>query len=125
MRWYIEAFKKYAVFNGRARRKEFWMFALVEIVAIAALRIVETTAGTSIPYVVYGVATFMPAVAVAVRRLHGVGKSGWSLLLGFIPVVGGIIVLVFLCTEGERGQNQHGLDPKLTERFPYAPLPQG
>ncbi|WP_328914028.1 MULTISPECIES: DUF805 domain-containing protein [unclassified Streptomyces] len=124
MQWYIDVLKKYAVFSGRARRKEYWMFFLFNIIAVVVLAIVGAVADTMIPYFIYVVAVIVPSLAVTMRRLHDTGKSGWFILLGFIPLVGGIIVLVFVCTEGDRGQNKYGPDPKLGDVPPYAPLPQ-
>ncbi|WP_328914027.1 MULTISPECIES: DUF805 domain-containing protein [unclassified Streptomyces] len=124
MRWYIEAFKKYAVFNGRACRKEYWMFSLFDLIAIVALVIVGLVIHTLIPCYVYTIATTVPTFAVTVRRLHDTSRSAWFALLGFIPMIGGIIILILACIKGDRGQNKYGPDPKQGDNSLYAPLPQ-
>ena len=93
MNWYIEVIKKYAVFSGRARRKEYWMFALFNfiflIVAMILDNILGTTAGElpyGVFYFLYALVVLIPGLAVAVRRLHDVGKSGWMILIALIPM---------------------------------------
>lgn len=120
MNWYIKVIKQYADFNGRARRTEYWMFILFNaIFAIAAMLIdnmLGLTISTEIPYgplyIIYGLAMFIPGLAVAVRRLHDTGKSGWMILIALIPFIGGIILLVFMVTSGTVGSNEYGPDPK-------------
>lgn len=120
MDWMLMAWKKYADFSGRARRKEYWMFALgVFIVAVVA-GIIEGVLGMSgMVGGVYGplttlilLAALIPGLACQVRRFHDQDKSGWFVLLGLIPFLGGLIVLVFMCLEGTSGTNQYGPDPK-------------
>jgi uncharacterized membrane protein YhaH (DUF805 family) len=124
-------FMRYADFNGRSRRKEFWMFALLQIilmiVAIAMVIALEMTAGPRVwiftPVVLWLLATFLPGLGVQVRRFHDQNRSGWMMLLALIPYVGGLIVLVFMCLDGTPGDNRFGRDPKkrggerLTEIF--------
>lgn len=120
MNWYLKVLKQYADFNGRARRQEYWMFALFNFIAIVALLIVGSAIGGAldapeiamIPYVIYVLGVLIPGLAVAVRRLHDQNKSGWYYCVAFIPLVGGIWLLVLLCTEGDVGPNQYGADPK-------------
>ena len=120
MEWYLMVWKKFAVFSGRSRRKEYWMFflfnTLIEFaLCILALLLMKSGIG-SILYGVcalYMVDCIIPAVAVSVRRLHDTGKSGWLFLLVLIPIVGPIILLVFFVLEGNSGVNQYGPDPKL------------
>jgi len=119
MRWYLEALKKYAVFSGRARRKEYWMFILFNTLVSCALVVLDLLTGTAVKSVglgalsgLYTLAIFIPGFAVAVRRLHDIGRSGWWLLINLIPLIGGIIFLVFSVTEGQRGDNRYGPDPK-------------
>ncbi len=118
--------KRYADFKGRSRRKEYWMFALfIALVYLALLIIGFALAGggddglmggvMGILFLVFILGIFVPAIAVQVRRFHDQGKSGWMVLLGFIPLVGGIIVLVFMCLEGDKGPNEYGPDPKGNE----------
>jgi uncharacterized membrane protein YhaH (DUF805 family) len=120
MEWMLMPLKRYADFSGRSRRKEYWMFVLGIIIAAVLLGIIEGVVGMSgMVGGVYGPLTtllllgiIVPSIAVQVRRFHDQDKSGWFVLLGFIPFVGGLIVLVFMCLEGTRGPNQYGPDPK-------------
>ncbi|MFJ5532914.1 DUF805 domain-containing protein [Streptomyces sp. NPDC093261] len=114
MNWYVDVLKKYAVFNGRARRQEYWMFVLFNVIISVVLAIVDFALNTSILGLLYTLAVLLPALGVAVRRLHDTGKSGWWLLIGLIPLVGGIILIVFFATEGTPEPNQYGTNPKLT-----------
>ncbi|GAB4342018.1 MAG: DUF805 domain-containing protein [Candidatus Abyssubacteria bacterium] len=93
MKWYLQVLKKYAVFSGRAQRMEYWMFFLFNLI-IAML------------------AVLLPGVAVTVRRLHDTGRSGWWLLIGFVPLIGGIVLLVFMVFDSQPGQNEYGPNPK-------------
>ncbi len=116
--WYLAALKKYAVFSGRAQRKEYWFFALFNIIIVFALGLLEGALGIapesdeSVLAMVYVLAILLPIYAVSVRRLHDTGRSGWWFLIGFIPLVGIIILLVFMIEDGELGQNAYGLNPK-------------
>ncbi|MFT5123229.1 MAG: uncharacterized membrane protein YhaH (DUF805 family) [Kiritimatiellia bacterium] len=111
MSWYIAVLKKYAVFSGRARRKEYWMFVLFNMIIAFVLGLVESLvgiapeSGSSILVCVYQLAIFLPTLAVGVRRMHDTDHSGWWLLL---PIVN----LVFACTEGTKAENRFGSDPK-------------
>ncbi|MER5203632.1 DUF805 domain-containing protein [Streptomyces sp. NPDC002825] len=118
MNWYLDVLKKYAVFSGRARRKEFWMFYLFNIIAVFILAIVDNVIGIYPALTgIYFLAVLLPYLGVTVRRLHDTGRSGWFILIGFIPLVGGIILLVFLATDGEQQQNAHGPNPKLAPAY--------
>jgi uncharacterized membrane protein YhaH (DUF805 family) len=121
--------RRYADFTGRSRRKEYWMFTLfvliVEIVLIAWIMAAASgaeggmTTMVTIPFVIlsiFGLAIIIPLLAVTVRRLHDQDKSGWYYFIGFVPIVGPIVLLVFLCTDGTRGPNRYGEDPKVGER---------
>lgn len=117
MSWFLAALKKYAVFEGRARRAEYWYFVLfVALIGIAAMivdRIFGTPLGDNGPVsIVCSLGLFLPGLAVAVRRLHDTNRSGWWLLLVLIPVVGAIVLIVFYATAGDRGDNRFGPDPK-------------
>ncbi|TPV22423.1 DUF805 domain-containing protein [Pantoea anthophila] len=104
--WYLGVLKKYAVFTGRARRKEYWMFTLFNILIAFLLGIVETVIGVGdILSNLYSLAVLIPGIAVGVRRLHDTDRSGWWLLL---PIVN----IVFLALEGQSGTNRFGSDPK-------------
>jgi uncharacterized membrane protein YhaH (DUF805 family) len=118
MEWFMKVVKEhYADFSGRARRKEFWMFNLFVIVGVIALEIIAVILGfissilTTIILIIIGIgilALIIPGLAVGVRRMHDAGKSGWFIL---IPVYN----LILAITEGERGDNQYGPDPKAGE----------
>lgn len=117
MNWYIEAFKKYAVFDGRARRKEYWMFILfnciiVSVLAVAVGEIYESTGSLFALSVLYSFAVLIPSLAVSVRRLHDTGRSGWWLLIYFVPFMGFIVLLIFAVLDSQAGENQYGPNPK-------------
>ena len=113
MNWYLEVLKKYAVFTGRARRTEYWMFALINFIIALAIGIVEgILGGPGVIGLLYGLAVLIPAIAVSVRRLHDTGRSGLWLLISFVPLVGFIVLLVFMVQDSDAGQNQYGMNPK-------------
>lgn len=119
MNWYLAVLKNYVGFSGRARRKEYWMFVLFNLIFAIAAVLIDNVLGLAIKdvgygpfYILYALATLIPSLAVGVRRLHDTGKSGWYFLLGLIPCVGGIILLVFFVTPGDSGSNLYGDDPK-------------
>jgi len=113
MNWYLAVLKNYAGFSGRARRKEYWMFVLFNtifsIVALILDYILETV---FIIYILYILAILIPALAVLVRRLHDIGKSGWWYFICLVPIIGGIWLLVLLVTDSTPGENQYGPNPK-------------
>ncbi|MGW6564694.1 DUF805 domain-containing protein [Streptomyces sp. NPDC054975] len=118
MNWYLDVLKKYAVFTGRARRQEYWMFALFNLIAAIVIAVVDMAIGTyPLLYVVYVLAVFLPGLGVTVRRLHDTGRSGWWFLISLIPLVGFIILIVFLATEGDQQANAHGPNPKLAPAY--------
>ncbi len=113
--WKKVVLENYANFSGRARRAEFWWtllinWAIMVVLAIIGLAVLGD-AGVAL-YLLYALATFIPSLAVGIRRLHDTGKSGWYLLISLIPFVGSIILLVFFASDGERGPNQYGPSPK-------------
>ncbi|MCC5885858.1 MAG: DUF805 domain-containing protein [Gammaproteobacteria bacterium] len=112
MNWYLDVLKKYAVFEGRARRMEFWMFALFHIIAIVLLGIVDALIGTPILAPLYSLAVLIPSIAVTVRRLHDIDYVGWWFFIAFVPVVGGLILLIFMVLPGTAGNNRFGSNPK-------------
>ena len=105
----------YADFNGRARRKEYWMFVLfnmiVSIVLVMVMGLISEKAASAIN-IIYSLALLLPGLSLGVRRLHDTGKSGWFMLIGLIPLVGAIILLVFFCTDSQPGSNEYGPNPK-------------
>jgi uncharacterized membrane protein YhaH (DUF805 family) len=114
MKWYLRVVKdNYANFNGRARRKEYWMFALFNVLFVFVAAIIDYFLGTfPMIYCIYLLAIVIPSIAVLVRRLHDIGKSGWWFFIGLIPLVGAIWLLVLLCTDGNPGENSYGPSPK-------------
>lgn len=113
MTWYLEVLKKYAVFNGRARRKEYWFFALFNIIINIILSGIDSVVtGAGVLPGLYSLAVLIPSIAVAVRRLHDTNRSGWWILIGLIPVIGWIVLLVFMVQEGKSEENQYGSNPK-------------
>ena len=119
MSWYVDALKKYAVFNGRSRRREYWVFSLcnlmvfVVFVVIQGLRLgMAAELAMAVSETRFFLAVLIPALAVAVRRLHDTGRSGWWLLIGFVPIVGLVVLIVFLVLDSQTGENQYGPNPK-------------
>ena len=117
MNWYIEVLKKYAVFDGRARRMEYWMFVLFNVIISIVLGVIDNVLGTvtetgqGLLGIVYSLAVLLPGIAVTIRRLHDTGRSGWHILLGFIPCIGAIILLVFMVQDSDAGDNEYGPNP--------------
>jgi len=121
MEWMILPLKRYAEFSGRSCRKEFWMFTLLNIIIVlpVAMGVSASKADptSSLAFVFRGlivlwvIGTFVPGLAVQVRRFHDQDKSGLFVLLGFIPYIGGLILLAFMLLEGTPGLNQYGPDP--------------
>ena len=118
MNWYLEVLKKYIDFDGRARRKEYWFFILFTIIVTVFLIVIDVMTGTfdeasglGLLSGIYTLATFLPALGVAVRRLHDTGKSGWWAVLSFIPLAG-LIPLVFFCQDSH-DDNEYGENPKF------------
>jgi uncharacterized membrane protein YhaH (DUF805 family) len=119
MSWYLEVLKKYAVFDGRARRMEYWMFILFNIIITVVLALIDYLTGTFSPRAgvgllggLYALAVLIPSLAVTVRRLHDIGRTGWWILIGLIPVIGGIVLLIFMVLDSESGPNEYGPNPK-------------
>ena len=110
MNFYLDAWKKYATFGGRSRRKEFWFFVLINGV-IGGLLGQIPSAGTIISYV-FSLAILVPGIAVSIRRMHDIGKSGWWLCINFVPFIGSIWFIVLAAKDSEAGSNQWGACPK-------------
>ena len=122
MNWYLKCWKQYADFSGRARRKEYWIFSLINYIIIFFLYIrqivmIESTLWLIFPIIffLYAVAVFLPGLAVNIRRLHDIGKSGWWYLIYLIPIIGAIWLTVLMCLDSEPGENQWGENPKEIE----------
>lgn len=112
LRWYLYALKRYDVFSGRARRKEYWSFALVNcLIAFALAMATRIAPSFGVAYILYGLVMIIPSLAVSIRRLHDTNRSGWWLLLAFVPLIGSLILLVVFVQRGNHGQNRYGADP--------------
>ncbi|TRX29934.1 DUF805 domain-containing protein [Flavobacterium franklandianum] len=118
--WYKKVvFENYANFKGRARRSEYWYFTLANFIVCIIAMIIDKVAGLNFEPLPYGwlylansLLVIVPGLAVTVRRLHDLGKSGWFFLIILIPLIGSIWLLVLFCTEGDQGTNSYGPDPK-------------
>lgn len=113
MNWYLTALKKYAVFGGRARRKEYWLFLLFNVIIAMVIVFIEGITGISLLSILYLLAVFLPGLAVGVRRLHDTNRSGWWLFLSLLPLLGAIILTVFLCQDSQDEENEYGPNPKM------------
>lgn len=121
MDWYLEVFRKYAVFEGRARRKEFWYFILFNIIVMIILTIMDKGLGTftvtshnnfiGLLTSIYTLFAFIPSISVTVRRLHDTDRSGWWFFIIFIPIIGSIVLFIFEVLRGTIGPNKYGVDP--------------
>ncbi|MGA2640368.1 MAG: DUF805 domain-containing protein [Spirochaetia bacterium] len=118
MNWYVAVLKKYVVFRGRASRKEYWMFVLFTVIFGIVAAVLDNVLGIAIAglsygpiYIIYALATLLPSLAVTVRRLHDIEKSGGYIFVALIPIVGSIWLLVLVCTKGSVGTNAFGEDP--------------
>lgn len=129
MDWMLMPYRRYFDFSGRSRRMEFWMFQLLIFIVYVVVMIVATVLGGGmeagnvgpggaaagivfIAFGIWGIATIIPSLALAVRRLHDTDRSGWWILIGFVPIVGALVLLYFYLIEGTRGPNSFGQDPK-------------
>ena len=128
MEWYLKVMKEnYSNFNGRARRKEYWMFTLIYIIVIVIAMFLDGALGLGFDmgygvtapygwiYSIVALVHLIPALGVLVRRLHDVGKSGWFMLISLVPIIGGIWLLVLVCTDGDSSENAYGPSPKSVE----------
>jgi uncharacterized membrane protein YhaH (DUF805 family) len=118
MNWYMDCLKKYAVFSGRARRKEYWMFTLFNLLIGFVIGFVQGFMGMASgsfwawPAIVYSLAVLIPAIAVTVRRLHDTNRSGAWMFIVLVPFLGALALLWFMVQEGTPGNNNYGPNPK-------------
>ncbi|ALC82915.1 MULTISPECIES: DUF805 domain-containing protein [Bacillus] len=122
MQWYVGVIKNYANFKGRARRKEYWLFALFNFLIIAAILITFSSfLNITLFYVglvlivSYYLFTVIPTLAVTARRLHDIGISGWLQLILIVPYIGGLVITVLACFDSQKGDNTYGSNPKLEQ----------
>ena len=119
--YYMEVLQKYAVFSGRSRRAEFWWFALINWIIAVVLQLVDNAVGTGgILGGLYGLAVLLPSMGVGIRRLHDTDRSGWWLLLIFIPIIGWIALIYFYAQDSQVDPNQYGPSPKYGMMAPPA-----
>lgn len=111
MEHFIQAIKQYALFTGRATRTEYWMFVLFYLIFYIVLAVIDAMLDSYILTTIYSLALLVPSVSVAARRLHDTGKSGWWQLIALIPLLGAIILIVFLAQDSH-DDNEYGLNPK-------------
>jgi uncharacterized membrane protein YhaH (DUF805 family) len=119
MNWYLEVLRKYAEFNGRASRQEYWFFLLFNLLISAFLATIDFFSGTfnvetgfGLLSGIYSLAVLIPGISVTVRRLHDTDRSGWWLFIGLIPIIGGIALFIFTVLDSTSGDNQYGPNPK-------------
>jgi len=119
MNWYLEVLKKYAVFEGRAQRAEYWYFVLFTILISIVLAFIDIAtgsfneqAGIGMLGGIYALAVLIPSIAVGVRRLHDTNRTGWWILIGFIPIIGFIVLIVFFMIDSDPSANEYGDNPK-------------
>lgn len=119
MNWYIEVLKKYTEFSGRSRRKEYWYFTLFNIIVSCLFIVLDfilgtfnSEAGYGVLNTIYSLSVLLPAIGVSIRRLHDIGRSGWFLLIGLIPLIGAIVLLIFFVKDSQTGENPYGPNPK-------------
>ena len=119
MNWYLHVLKNYATFSGRARRKEYWMFFLFNVLISLGLGVLDVVVGTySVEYEtglfsgLYSLFVLIPSIAVSVRRLHDTNRSGWWIVISLIPIIGVLVLFVFTCLDSQPGTNRFGANPK-------------
>jgi uncharacterized membrane protein YhaH (DUF805 family) len=124
MNWFLKVINQYSDFDGRARRMEFWMFNLVYFFLGIIAQLLDNLFGIAFwdygygygpIYFILSLALIIPSLAVSVRRLHDVGKSGWMLFIVFIPIIGVIWLLVLMLIDSQPGRNEYGPNPKFDD----------
>jgi len=111
MEYFIDAFRKYADFSGRATREQYWMYILIYVVISVVLSIIDAAMATVVLSAIFSVVMLVPSISIATRRLHDTGRSGWWQLIGLIPLLG-IIILIVLLVQDSHGDNEYGPSPK-------------
>lgn len=111
MEHFTGAFKKFAEFSGRARRQEYWMFFLFYMIFYIALALVSNLIGSEVLVTIYSLVLLVPSISIAARRLHDTGRSGWWQLIVLIPLIGLIVLIVFLAQDSH-DDNEYGMNPK-------------
>jgi uncharacterized membrane protein YhaH (DUF805 family) len=129
MSWWLTAMKKYVDFSGRARRTEYWMFVLFNVIFAVVALVIDSVLGAAseeggygLFYGLFSLAILLPSWSVTVRRLHDVGKSGWWIFISLIPIIGGIWLFILTVTDSQPGDNQYGQNPKVTLNLAQAQI---
>ncbi len=119
MNWFLEALRKFATFSGRSRRSEYWYFTLVYLIAAIILSVLDIatglydkSTGIGVLSAIFAIAMILPSLSVSVRRLHDTNRSGWWLLIALVPLLGAIVLLIFMVLDSEAGANRFGPNPK-------------
>jgi len=112
MEHYMNALRSYADFSGRNRRKAFWMFMLINFIFSLLTGVIDGITDTMFVSSIYSLALFIPGLSIGARRLHDTGRSGWWQLLWLVPVIGWIVLIVFLAQDSHEGENDFGPNPK-------------
>ena len=132
MNYYLDVLKKYAVFSGRSRRSEYWVFFLIQFIigiVLSGLGSVLSAQESllALPvnaiYFIYIIGTLIPGIAVTIRRLHDTDRSGWWIFIGIIPIIGAILLIIWFCMDGTIGSNSYGPNPKEPQQPTAAPTP--
>ncbi len=115
--WYMLALRRYVDFAGRSRRREYWFFALGNVIIAIVLMLIErmlgmASGGYGILTIIFELAILVPSIAVSIRRLHDTGRSGWWILIAFVPILGALVLLYFMLLDSEPGMNAYGPNPK-------------
>ena len=120
MNWYLEVLKKYAVFDGRAQRAEYWYFFLFSMIISLVFVVIDIATGSfneetgfGLLSGIYTLAVLIPTIAVGVRRLHDTNRTGWWMLLALVPLIGFIVLIVFFVIDSDQSDNQYGSNPKI------------
>lgn len=123
--YFTLAFKKYAEFHGRSTRSEYWYFYLCYMIIFIVLWLLSfAEKSLGIVSTLFALATLIPSIAVAVRRMHDIGKSGWNYLWNLLPIIGTIYFIVLLCTKSQEGDNKYGPNPWGQSGTTSAPSPE-
>lgn len=124
MSWFLLALRKYATFKGRSRRSEYWYFVLFYLLILIVLSVLDVVLGSfseehgvGLLSGVFSLAMFVPTLSVTCRRLHDTGRSGWWQLIAFIPLIGAIVLIVFLTRDSHPDVNDYGGNPKLSVAY--------
>jgi uncharacterized membrane protein YhaH (DUF805 family) len=113
MEYFIDAFRKYADFSGRAHRKQYWMFVLIYSIVYIALAVIDGVLGTLWLTSIFSLIILVPSISIGARRLHDTGRTGWWQLIYIVPLIGLIVMLVFL-SQDSHAENEYGICPKST-----------